>query len=430
VQRWEKRERMPVHRHVHDKLGSVYAFRAELDAWWRGRAGRLAEQEPSGPAPEESTPAGGSRTWIWVSGALAVLVVLAVAASNPAAPGRRVSPEAFDLLVRARYLSVRTTNEDNQRVIELLEQAIALDPDFAAAYGELASAYVTRLAYVAPDESRELEQQAFAMAHKALSIDPNVPEGYIGRGDLLWTRSHRFAHESAVQQFRQALALNPNADETHRRIARVFVHIGFFDEAIRHADTALALNPSNAQALNTRAQALLWMGKDEEALAVLSNVPGPVLPELVDANMVFALFRLNRREDAWTSLQRAKSQYSTDLGGTLTGIEALLLAESDPVAAQKLIDGLSQRKATNTSHHAAYFAAAASARLRRVEQAVQWLREASETGFPCYPLFLHDTNLDPIRGEPQVQRFMAEMAKRSASLRKVLLPIQTTSGKS
>jgi Tol biopolymer transport system component len=37
VQRWEKREGMPVHRHLHDKLGSVYASRAELDAWARGR---------------------------------------------------------------------------------------------------------------------------------------------------------------------------------------------------------------------------------------------------------------------------------------------------------------------------------------------------------------------------------------------------------
>src|SRR5258708_31471539 len=37
VQRWEKREGMPVHRHVHDKIGSVYASRAELDSWARGR---------------------------------------------------------------------------------------------------------------------------------------------------------------------------------------------------------------------------------------------------------------------------------------------------------------------------------------------------------------------------------------------------------
>jgi Tol biopolymer transport system component len=37
VQRWEKREGMPVHRHLHDKLGSVYASRAELEAWSRSR---------------------------------------------------------------------------------------------------------------------------------------------------------------------------------------------------------------------------------------------------------------------------------------------------------------------------------------------------------------------------------------------------------
>ena len=37
AQRWEKREGMPVHRHLHDRIGSVYASRAELDAWARGR---------------------------------------------------------------------------------------------------------------------------------------------------------------------------------------------------------------------------------------------------------------------------------------------------------------------------------------------------------------------------------------------------------
>jgi Tol biopolymer transport system component len=44
VQRWERREGMPVHRHQHDRMGSVYAFRAELDAWARGRALRAARE--------------------------------------------------------------------------------------------------------------------------------------------------------------------------------------------------------------------------------------------------------------------------------------------------------------------------------------------------------------------------------------------------
>jgi Tol biopolymer transport system component len=49
VQRWEKREGMPVHRHRHDKLGSVYAFRAELDEWARRR--RIAVDGPEGAEP-------------------------------------------------------------------------------------------------------------------------------------------------------------------------------------------------------------------------------------------------------------------------------------------------------------------------------------------------------------------------------------------
>ena len=48
VQRWEKREGMPVHRHVHDRIGSVYASREELDAWMRGRNLRVGQENGLG----------------------------------------------------------------------------------------------------------------------------------------------------------------------------------------------------------------------------------------------------------------------------------------------------------------------------------------------------------------------------------------------
>jgi Tol biopolymer transport system component len=44
AQRWERREGMPVHRHLHDRMGSVYASRAELDAWMRSRNLRAAQE--------------------------------------------------------------------------------------------------------------------------------------------------------------------------------------------------------------------------------------------------------------------------------------------------------------------------------------------------------------------------------------------------
>lgn len=56
VQRWEKREAMPVHRHLHDRMGSVFAFRADLDEWARSRNKREA-QEDSGDSASSAPPA-------------------------------------------------------------------------------------------------------------------------------------------------------------------------------------------------------------------------------------------------------------------------------------------------------------------------------------------------------------------------------------
>jgi TolB-like protein/Tfp pilus assembly protein PilF len=86
VQRWEKREGMPVHRHVHDKRGSVYAFGSELDTWLQGRRLRLEEEEKEllaeTPVDAESDhgPSGAphARRWL-VLGAVGIIALLAVA---------------------------------------------------------------------------------------------------------------------------------------------------------------------------------------------------------------------------------------------------------------------------------------------------------------------------------------------------------------
>jgi Tol biopolymer transport system component len=57
VQRWERREGLPIHRHLHDKQGSVYAFRHELDRWWESRRAALIKDESSPAAPTSAEPA-------------------------------------------------------------------------------------------------------------------------------------------------------------------------------------------------------------------------------------------------------------------------------------------------------------------------------------------------------------------------------------
>jgi Tol biopolymer transport system component len=80
VQRWEKREGMPVYRHLHDRMGSVYAFRAELDGWARSRNLRTAQENgidelsSNLPAPPRSAK------WSFLTRWKFVLPVVAVAA--------------------------------------------------------------------------------------------------------------------------------------------------------------------------------------------------------------------------------------------------------------------------------------------------------------------------------------------------------------
>jgi Tol biopolymer transport system component len=120
VQRWEKREGMPVHRHLHDKAGSVYASRAELDAWVRSRNpageengnGATAPGTPAPPQPTTSTVRAG---WKFVI-PLAVLGLLAFAANlwlqrtehfwrNPIADARFQTVTDFDGLEQAAAVS-------------------------------------------------------------------------------------------------------------------------------------------------------------------------------------------------------------------------------------------------------------------------------------------------------------------------------------
>jgi Tol biopolymer transport system component len=122
VQRWEKREGMPVHRHLHDRMGTVFASRAELDAWARSRNPPAAEVNENAvpstdsPAPPASSEIVGPRNKWKLFLPLAAVVALAIGASlwlqkteyfwrNPIANARFQTVTEFDGVEQAAAVS-------------------------------------------------------------------------------------------------------------------------------------------------------------------------------------------------------------------------------------------------------------------------------------------------------------------------------------
>jgi TolB-like protein len=91
VRRWEAEQDLPVHRHVHQSSGTVYAFKSELDSWWASRGPQLESaaesvQEALDPSVKPTVwQAGSSRLrmrphGMWVGAALGLAVVTGVVA--------------------------------------------------------------------------------------------------------------------------------------------------------------------------------------------------------------------------------------------------------------------------------------------------------------------------------------------------------------
>jgi len=144
VQRWEESEQLPVHRHLHKQRGTVYAYPDELDRWLEARR---SNRPPTWVRPS-------SRPWPrWIGlgtatvGLLALLIGFFWSGRNGVpSPVTTSSADALRLYQRAEALlsgSETVPAGIPRRAVlaeELLEEAVAFDPDFASAYLKLAIA--------------------------------------------------------------------------------------------------------------------------------------------------------------------------------------------------------------------------------------------------------------------------------------------------
>lgn len=135
VQRWEKSLGLPVRRLSHDKQGTVFAYKSEIDAWWRERETKIAEDEtdattsPVGPVPEESvdrenTENAGPRPHTRRAVLAAIVIGLIVAGAGLPVAWRHVRDSIWQSRVMLSVLPFKNLSgdADTQRIADGLTE--------------------------------------------------------------------------------------------------------------------------------------------------------------------------------------------------------------------------------------------------------------------------------------------------------------------
>ena len=279
----------------------------------------------------------------------------------------------------------------------------------------LARAYSTRsFKFTTHGEGRRLRENAEVALAKAFDLDPNLAEAHFARGLILWTKAKGFPHEQAISAFLKALALDPDADETHHQLSMVYSHVGLLDEAVTHVTRAIELNPNNTMARFRVGVYAAWQGRLDDALAVLKTVPADISPFLIDRVRAEVYIQLGQPDRARPIVDSYLATHPNDEGGNLTGVKALLLAQAgeSKQATNTIARAVELGTGFGHFHHTAYNIAAAYAALLQPEHAMNWLETAADDGFPCYPCFVRDPNLDPLRGIPRFADLMLQLQKQ------------------
>jgi tetratricopeptide (TPR) repeat protein len=226
----------------------------------------------------------------------------------------------------------------------------------------------------------------------------------------LWQPWNKFPHERAIASYRRAIALNPNADEAHHQLGLVYLHTGLLDEAKREIDEAVRLNPANTLAQFREGVIALYAGKYSQASDVFRGTPPDFQPPLRAFQLADSLFHIGRKAEAQEVVESYLQANARDIGGMNTAFLALAAADAGDVGRVTTLVKTAQDKGRGFGHfhHTAFTIARAYAIVGRADEAVAWLRNAADDGYPCYPAFANDTTLDRIRGQHVFQDFLAD----------------------
>ena len=219
------------------------------------------------------------------------------------------SIEAYDVYLRGRAAWRDWTSQSNRMAQLYFQKAIALDPNFASAYGYLS--YTMLQAWIggwASDHTTLAE--ARALGQKAVTLGPGNFENH-------WSLAMAYLYcrefDAAMAAFARSLDMNPNCAALLIDMAEANVFIGKAEESIRHIEKAMRLDPIYPESyLWTIGVAFYHAGRYEDCLSALGRIVR--LPNLARRHQAAAYARLGRLDEA---LETARKFMAEDADYTL-----------------------------------------------------------------------------------------------------------------
>ena len=178
-----------------------------------------------------------------------------------------IDVEAYNLFLRGREQALLQTISNNAEARTLLERAIAISPDFAAAHAYVAFTRLNDYTIGRGDE-RSL-QTSLEVATRAVAMDDEDPYSHFVLSlVLLWRREH----DRALAEVQRCLALAPSSAEGHLQLASTQYYCGDAAGSLETIKAYMRLDPFYPEfALYFSAQAQHSLGQFDAAVATLKR---------------------------------------------------------------------------------------------------------------------------------------------------------------
>lgn len=214
--------------------------------------------------------------------------------------------EAYNFYLKGRFYWHLRTEEDLNKSIYYFKKALELDSTYALAYAGLADAYniMAWWGWMPRDEGFNKGRK---FAQKALSIDDNIAEAHATLGAIItWDE---WDWEEAEKELKLAISFNPNYATAHQYYSELLNVLGRNNEARKHIDLALGLNPYSL--IMNRESAFFYYNAAEYKNAVHGHLKAIDLEKGNDMlisddnlNIIKCYIRLGRNREAFENIKK------------------------------------------------------------------------------------------------------------------------------